>query len=113
MNVIKTFGVVTLCSAGYLALDHFASPFIMAYQAEHPPSKVVRQTRQATDTLPSKLGTMTHAQLSPDCSGHTHCSQMHSCTEAKQWLARCPNAEMDGDNDGIPCERQWCQLGLH
>ena len=42
------------------------------------------------------------------CDGRTHCSQMHSCAEAKYFLRNCPNTEMDGDNDGIPCERQWC-----
>ena len=42
------------------------------------------------------------------CDGRTHCSQMRSCEEAKYFLQHCPNTEMDGDNDGIPCERQWC-----
>ena len=43
------------------------------------------------------------------CDGRTHCSQMKSCAEAKFFLANCPNVEMDGDGDGIPCEQQWCQ----
>lgn len=44
-----------------------------------------------------------------DCEGHTRCGQMHSCAEAKMWLQRCADvAEMDGDGDGVPCERQWC-----
>ncbi len=42
------------------------------------------------------------------CDGRTHCSQMRSCTDAKTQM-RCPGAAMDGDRDGIPCERQWCQ----
>ena len=42
------------------------------------------------------------------CDGRTHCSQMTSCEEAKFFLRNCPNTKMDGDNDGIPCEQQWC-----
>jgi cold shock CspA family protein len=42
------------------------------------------------------------------CDGRTHCSQMTSCEEAKFFIQNCPNTAMDGDNDGVPCERQWC-----
>lgn len=42
------------------------------------------------------------------CDGRTHCSQMTSCEEAEYFLANCPGIEMDGDRDGVPCERQWC-----
>ena len=42
------------------------------------------------------------------CDGRTHCSQMRSCEEAMYFLQHCPNTEMDGNGDGVPCERQWC-----
>lgn len=42
------------------------------------------------------------------CDGRTHCSQMTSCAEAKYFLKHCPGTQMDGNHDGIPCERQWC-----
>jgi hypothetical protein len=42
------------------------------------------------------------------CDGRTHCSQMKSCDEAKYFVENCPNVKMDGDNDGVPCETQWC-----
>jgi len=42
------------------------------------------------------------------CDGRTHCSQMTSCEEATFFLKNCPGVKMDGDNDGIPCEKQWC-----
>ena len=42
------------------------------------------------------------------CDGRQHCSQMKSCEEAKYFIKNCPNTKMDGDNDGIPCERQFC-----
>lgn len=42
------------------------------------------------------------------CDGRTHCSQMSSCAEARHFLAHCPGVQMEGDQNGIPCERQWC-----
>jgi cold shock CspA family protein len=42
------------------------------------------------------------------CDGRTHCSQMTSCSEAAYFLKNCPDTKMDGNNDGIPCEQQWC-----
>lgn len=43
------------------------------------------------------------------CDGRTYCSQMKSCEEATYFLQNCPGVKMDGNNDGIPCERQWCK----
>ncbi|MDH0450119.1 MULTISPECIES: excalibur calcium-binding domain-containing protein [unclassified Shewanella] len=45
-------------------------------------------------------------------AGKTHCSQMSSCAEATFYINNCPNTQMDGDGDGIPCERQWCSQSL-
>jgi hypothetical protein len=42
------------------------------------------------------------------CDGRQYCSQMKSCAEAKYFLANCPGVKMDGDRNGIPCEKQWC-----
>jgi cold shock CspA family protein len=43
------------------------------------------------------------------CDGRTHCSQMTSCDEAKFFLNNCPGTNMDGNRDGVPCEKQWCR----
>ena len=43
------------------------------------------------------------------CDGRRHCSQMTSCAEAEFFLANCPDTLMDGDNDRIPCEEQFCR----
>lgn len=48
-------------------------------------------------------------QESFKCDGRNRCSEMRSCEEARYFLAHCPWPEMDGDNDGVPCERQWCE----
>ena len=42
------------------------------------------------------------------CDGRTYCSQITSCAEATYFLQSCPNVKMDGNKDGVPCERQWC-----
>ena len=42
------------------------------------------------------------------CDGRTHCSQMTSCEEATWFINNCPGTQMDGNNDGVPCESQWC-----
>jgi len=42
------------------------------------------------------------------CDGRIDCSQMTSCAEATFFLRHCPGVKMDGDGNGVPCERQWC-----
>jgi cold shock CspA family protein len=42
------------------------------------------------------------------CDGRTRCPEMRSCEEATFFIRNCPNTQMDGDGDGIPCETQWC-----
>ena len=43
------------------------------------------------------------------CDGRIYCSQMTSCEEATYFLKNCPGTKMDGNNDGVPCEKQWCR----
>lgn len=43
------------------------------------------------------------------CDGRTMCPQMTSCAEATYFIQHCPNTKMDGNKDGVPCERQWCR----
>ncbi len=56
------------------------------------------------DNAPTELVTNNNYK----CDGRTHCSQMTSCEEATFFINNCPNTEMDGNNDGVPCEKQWC-----
>ena len=42
------------------------------------------------------------------CDGRKHCSQMTSCAEATYFSNNCPGTKMDGNHDGVPCEKQWC-----
>jgi hypothetical protein len=34
---------------------------------------------------------------------------MGSCEEAKWFLQNCPGVKMDGNRDGVPCEKQHCR----
>ncbi|ATG91782.1 DUF4124 domain-containing protein [Methylomonas koyamae] len=43
------------------------------------------------------------------CDGRVYCSQMTSCEEATFFINHCPDTKMDGNNDGVPCEKQWCR----
>lgn len=75
------------------------------YQEQDPDAAI------ADDSRASEFET-----VSPDaspgeifsCDGRQHCSEMRSCADAMWVLRNCPNTKVDGDNDGIPCERQWC-----
>ena len=41
-----------------------------------------------------------------ECGKKQYCSQMDSCEEAKAYPKQCPNrSHLDGDKDGIPCEK--------
>lgn len=68
--------------------EHSATPIITNKDVEHIPFEPVQTFRCET--------------------GKTHCSHMRSCEEATFYINNCPNTKMDGDNDGVPCEMQWC-----
>ncbi len=57
---------------------------------------------------PLPLPAVSDAALRPisgqTCS-KTRCAQMTSCEEAKHYLTACGVQTLDGDKDGVPCER--------
>ena len=60
------------------------------------------------DTSPAP-SVQSAAPASPySCDGRTMCSQMRSCAEATFFIRNCPGTKMDGNNDGVPCEQQFC-----
>lgn len=71
-----------------------------------------RQFIESSDAEPVSVAPLLKdeavASSSFRCDGRTHCSQMTSCTEATYFLKNCPGVKMDGNNDGVPCEQQWC-----
>ncbi len=69
-----------------------------------------KRKREAAASAPHRSATTANAPVASGfaCDGRTYCSQMSSCAEAKYSLANCPGVKMDGDKNGIPCEKQWC-----
>ncbi len=39
------------------------------------------------------------------CGSKRHCSEMSSCEEARHHLAQCGSKTLDGNGDGVPCEK--------
>jgi endonuclease YncB( thermonuclease family) len=71
---------------------------------ELPANALGTRTAPATATAAATVPTAARR-----CDGRTRCSQMTSCAEATWFLKNCPGVEMDGNHDGVPCERQWCK----
>lgn len=53
--------------------------------------------------FPSKE--LTHQEISTSCGSKQYCKEMASCEEAKFYLTQCGLSRLDGDDDGIPCEK--------
>ena len=53
---------------------------------------------------PAQVGA-SPATASFRCGGKTYCREMSSCEEARFFLRQCGMTRLDGDGDGIPCER--------
>lgn len=68
----------------------------------HPPRPVA-----TAPAVPSRAGSMLDGGEGASrfhCDGRKYCSQMRSRAEAVYFTRHCPDARMDGDHDGIPCE---------
>jgi hypothetical protein len=39
------------------------------------------------------------------CGGKRYCREMTSCEEAKFYLTQCGVSSLDGNKDGVPCEK--------
>jgi hypothetical protein len=78
---------------------------VYAYQrAQHHAPVLAPVPTEEPAALPA-----VEAENSPfHCDGRTYCSQMTSCAEATYFLRNCPGVKMDGEGDGVPCEKQWC-----
>jgi hypothetical protein len=71
--------------------------------------QVAKPLVSVVDARPSAKPQPSASPANYRCDGRTHCSHMTSCEEATWFLRNCPGTKMDGNNDGIPCERQWCK----
>ena len=101
----KVLLLVVLCIAGWSALTRFRAT------AVHPlPHESSATPSSHRDTfVPAVPKSSTPATFT--CDGRVYCSQMTSCEEASYFLQHCPGVKMDRDDDGVPCEKQWCAGG--
>lgn len=66
-----------------------------------PPWEWRRGRRQAAA---ASVGS-TPSEASFRCGSKTYCREMASCEEARYFLRQCGLKRLDGDGDGMPCER--------
>jgi cold shock CspA family protein len=93
----RIVGLILLLALGVVGFNQYQKRAIVSPSQSKPLT-----SRSEPATLPA-TGTQGFK-----CDGRTHCSQMTSCAEAKFFLKNCPGTQMDGNNDGTPCEQQWC-----
>lgn len=109
MKVKDLFVPIVLASAGLFAYHHFTAKNAGPTEipASGPSHAMPAQEEQSwrSDRVESAAGP---ANSQFKCDDRTHCSHMTSCAEAKYFIKHCPNTKMDGNHDGVPCEKQWC-----
>jgi len=77
-----------------------------AYQRRQDPEPEVLPEASALEVETADVPVTPQPQFR--CDGRIYCSQMTSCAEATYFLQNCPGVKMDGEGDGVPCEKQWC-----
>ena len=93
-KAILLFAVIAICAFAYQRVD---------LKTQRIP--VQQYTAPKIEAAPPRP--ITKPTTGFFCDGRQHCSQMNSYEEAKFFIQNCPNTKMDGDGDGIPCERQF------
>lgn len=105
-------GLITLSILGWLGyqsvqLFHAKTTFPVQTSTEYPENFELHKDDSVLESpVWPPIQTLQSVQF--QCEGKQHCSEMDSCDEAKFYLENCPNVLIDGDRDGIPCERQLC-----
>jgi hypothetical protein len=81
------------------------------YQGRAKPQPLVEAATPHTSARQAAPSSIPENQTASPfkCDGRIYCSQMTSCAEATFFLKNCPGTKMDDNNDGIPCEKQWCK----
>lgn len=96
--------LIVLALIGYFAWTGYTK-----YQARHDARAEAFEESPAADLRPLSAMAKSDDSVRFKCDGRTYCSQMTSCAEATYFLGNCPGTKMDGNNDGVPCEKQWCR----
>lgn len=86
--------LIFLTVIGYVAWSYFNQNIATETISQVPPKAII-------SAVPPRITSVY------SCDGRQHCRQMSSYKEAVYFINNCPNTKMDGDHDGIPCERQF------
>ena len=100
LSVVVT--VTILAWLGYQSLYLFSAHAAPVLPVITEPAEMALSDEPVSSVKQARYGQ--HFQ----CEAKHYCSDMLSCDEAKFYLKNCPDVMIDGDNDGIPCERQHC-----
>jgi Excalibur calcium-binding domain len=77
---------------------------------QHYQSRSIKAAASSEQSAANPVPAALSSPIAPyKCDGRIYCSQMTSCDEATYFLRNCPGVKMDGNNDGVPCEQQWCR----
>lgn len=79
-----------------LPLAQRDAPWEWRERKRHSPRSPPRSSSPSSPSLPSQPGS---------CGEKTRCSEMVSCAEARRHLEECGLSRLDGDGDGVPCEK--------
>ena len=108
----KTTSKPKKTSSGLIPVISLVIMVVIGFQAfqQHSTPEVFAQPYKTEGTaapVSTKIVTRKFSDFS--CAGKVYCSQMRSCAEAKFYVNNCPGTKMDGDSDGVPCERHLCK----
>ena len=107
-NVFSTLiGVALVIGLAAFGWNHFAAQRERAVVARPPQEKMSAPSTPKQIPLAGQFAPAATSEAFK-CEGKKYCSEMKSCDEANFYLRNCPGVNIDGDGDGIPCERQWC-----
>ncbi|MBB1270011.1 excalibur calcium-binding domain-containing protein [Shewanella sp. SR44-3] len=102
-NIITVLLLITLGIYGYSKFNHTRNNDTDI--SEPVPAQIEWQSNANSHSNNAVIAPQPRFQCE---AGKTHCSHMRTCEEATFYLKNCPTTQMDGDGDGIPCERQHC-----
>lgn len=60
---------------------------------------------QKQNTSPRNESAAIEKPSNNNCGAKRYCKEMNSCDEAKFYLNQCGLSRLDGDGDGVPCEK--------
>ena len=72
---------------------------------EPVPPWIWRKNKRKKISRKNKRAATSPAVPAVRCGAKRYCRQMTSCKEARAYMQRCGLRRLDGDRDGVPCEK--------